>query len=74
MTWDDESLKKIVGVLVTADGGCSCCCSSILREFQEKFGVSKPRIKKAIMDLEEIDKPYWAETEKELDEELEYLK
>ncbi len=54
-----EEAEKVVRILLTADGGCECCVSSLLELFCENFPQFKERAQRAFrkrfnMELEDF--------------------
>lgn len=41
---DDETIKRILPILASADGGCSVCGPSLIHDFMVEFGVPRERI------------------------------
>jgi hypothetical protein len=51
---DIEDAKKVIGILLNADGGCSFCVASLCRDFRDEFpGVLSDA---EIIKIAELDK------------------
>lgn len=58
----NEDIKKIIGIMAGADGGCVYCASAQIMKFVEAFSLDKKEIKKMVIEVAHEQDRYWKDS------------